>query len=162
MKAVVDTYNNRRKDEAYVNEILDDMVNQLVDLLHELKAERNLFKDVGSGYEEKVFYDILLAVSKKYEFKYLDDKMIALSKEIQVVVDDKEKYTDWSTREDIKASLHVALILLLERYGYLPVTIDVVYKEVLEQAQNFMMYAKNSVEGDIYSNEKIFFEGQVT
>lgn len=142
MKAVVDTYNNRRKDEAFANEVLDDVANQLADLIHELKAERNSFKDVGIDYEEKAFYDILLAVSKKYEFEYPDDKMIALSKEIRVVVDDKAKYTDWSSREDIKATLQVDLIILLDKYGYPPVTIDDVYKEVLEQAENFKKYAK--------------------
>ena len=142
MKAVVETYNNRRKDEAFANEVLDDVANQLADLIQELKAERNSFQDIGIDYEEKAFYDILLAVSKKYEFEYLDDKMIALSKEIRAIVDDKAKYTDWSTREDIKATLQVDLIILLDKYGYPPVTIDDVYKEVLEQAENFKKYAK--------------------
>lgn len=142
MKAVVDTYNNRRKEEAFANEILDDVANQLANLIHELKAERDSFKDVGIDYEEKAFYDILLAVSKKYEFQYPNDKMIELSKEIRVVVDDKAKYTDWSTREDIKANLQVDLIILLDKYGYPPVTIDDVYKEVLEQAENFKKYMK--------------------
>lgn len=142
MKAVVETYNNRRKDEAFANEVLDDVANQLVDLIQELKAERNSFQDIGIDYEEKAFYDILLAVSKKYEFEYSNDKMIELSKEIRVVVDDKAKYTDWSTREDIKANLQVDLIILLDKYGYPPVTIDDVYKEVLEQAENFKKYAK--------------------
>ena len=142
MKAVVENYNNRRKDEAFANEVLDDVANQLADLIQELKAERNSFQDIGIDYEEKAFYDILLAVSKKYEFEYPDDKMIALSKEIRAVVDDKAKYTDWSTREDIKATLQVDLIILLDKYGYPPVTIDDVYKEVLEQAENFKKYAK--------------------
>lgn len=142
MKAVVETYNNRRKDEAFANEVLDDVANQLADLIQELKAERNSFQDIGIDYEEKAFYDILLAVSKKYEFEYPNDKMIALSKEIRAVVDDKAKYTDWSTREDIKATLQVDLIILLDKYGYPPVTIDDVYKEVLEQAENFKKYAK--------------------
>ena len=142
MKAVVETYNNRRKDEAFANEVLDDVANQLADLIQELNAERNSFQDIGIDYEEKAFYDILLAVSKKYEFEYPDDKMIALSKEIRAVVDDKAKYTDWSTREDIKATLQVDLIILLDKYGYPPVTIDDVYKEVLEQAENFKKYAK--------------------
>lgn len=142
MKAVVETYNNRRKDEAFANEVLDDVANQLADLIHELKAERNSFKEIGIDYEEKAFYDILLAVSKKYEFEYPDDKMIELSKEIRIVVDDKAKYTDWSTREDIKANLQVDLIILLDKYGYPPVTIDDVYKEVLEQAENFKKYSK--------------------
>mgnify|MGYP002509843588 FL=1 len=142
MKAVVEIYNNRRKDEAFANEVLDDVANQLADLIHELKTERNSFKDIGIDYEEKAFYDILFAVSKKYEFEYPNDKMIALSKEIRVVVNDKAKYTDWSTREDIKANLQVDLIILLDKYGYPPVTIDDVYKEVLEQAENFKKYAK--------------------
>ena len=142
MKAVVENYNNRRKDEAFANEVLDDVANQLADLIQELKAERNSFQDIGIDYEEKAFYDILLAVSKKYEFEYPDDKMIALSKEIRAVVDDKAKYTDWSTREDIKATLQVDLIILLDKYGYPPVTIDDVYKEVLEQAENFKKYAR--------------------
>ena len=142
MKAVVETYNNRRKDEAFANEVLDDVANQLADLIQELKEERNSFKNVGIDYEEKAFFDILLAVSKKYEFEYPKDKMIALSKEIRAVVDDKAKYTDWSTREDIKANLQVDLIILLDKYGYPPVTIDDVYKEVLEQAENFKKYAK--------------------
>ncbi len=142
MKAVVETYNNRRKDEAFANEVLDDVANQLVDLIQDLKAERNSFQDIGIDYEEKAFYDILLAVSKKYEFEYSNDKMIELSKEIRAVVDDKAKYTDWSTREDIKATLQVDLIILLDKYGYPPVTIDDVYKEVLEQAENFKKYEK--------------------
>lgn len=142
MKAVVEIYNNRRKDEAFANEVLDDVANQLADLIQELKTERNSFKNIGIDYEEKAFYDILFAVSKKYEFEYPNDKMIALSKEIRVVVDDKAKYTDWSTREDIKANLQVDLIILLDKYGYPPVTIDDVYKEVLEQAENFKKYAK--------------------
>lgn len=142
MRAVVDVYNNRRRDEAFANEVLDDVANQLADLLHELKNERNSFENMGIDYEEKAFYDILLAVSKKYDFEYPDDKMVELSKEIKVVVDDKAKYTDWATRDDIKANLQVDLILLLDKYGYPPVTIDDVYKEVLEQAENFKKYAK--------------------
>ena len=140
MKAVVDTYNNRRKDEAFANEVLDDVANQLADLIHELKQEKNSFEKMGIDYEEKAFFDILLAVSKKYEFEYPEDKMIELSKEIKIVVEDKAKYPDFSTREDIKANLQVDLILLLDKYDYPPVTIDDVYKEVLEQAENFKKY----------------------
>ena len=142
LKRVVDEYNNRRRDEAYANEVLDDVAEQLAQLLAELKAEKNSFKKMGIDYEEKAFYDILKAVSKKYEFEYPDDKMIELSKRIKTIVDDKSRYTDWSTREDIKANLQVDLILLLDEFDYPPVTIDDVYKEVLEQAENFKKYAK--------------------
>ena len=141
LKRVVDEYNNRRRDEAYANEVLDDVAEQLAQLLEELKKEKNSFKEMGIDYEEKAFYDILKAVSRKYEFEYPDDKMIELSKRIKVIVDDKSRYTDWSTREDIKANLQVDLILLLDEFDYPPVTLDDVYKEVLEQAENFKKYA---------------------
>lgn len=142
LKNIVDAYNNRRKDEAFANEVLDDVAEQLAKLLEELKKEKNSFKGMGIDFEEKAFYDILKSVSIKYEFEYPEDKMIELSKRIKEIVDDKAKYTDWSTREDIKATLQVNLIILLDEFGYPPVTIDDVYKEVLEQAENFKKYAK--------------------
>ena len=142
LKKVVDEYNNRRRDEAYANEVLDDVAEQLAQLLSELKTEKNSFKNMGIDYEEKAFYDILKAVSKKFEFESPDDKMIELSKRIKLIVDDKSRYTDWSARDDIKANLQVDLILLLDEFGYPPVTIDDVYKEVLEQAENFKKYAQ--------------------
>lgn len=142
LKQIVDEYNNRRRDEAYANEVLDDVAEQLAKLLEELKKEKESFKSMGIDFEEKAFYDILKAVSKKYEFEYPNDKMIELSRRIKLIVDDKSKYTDWSTREDIKANLQVDLILLMDEFGYPPVTLDDVYKEVLEQAENFKKYAK--------------------
>ena len=42
MKRVVDEYNNRRKDEAFANEVLDDVAEQLAQLLEELKKEKDL------------------------------------------------------------------------------------------------------------------------
>ena len=141
LKQVVDEYNNRRRDEAYANEVLDEVAEQLAQLLTDLKADKNSFADMGINFEEKAFYDILSAVAKKYEFEYPEDKMIELSKRIKLIVDDKSRYTDWATREDIKATLQVDLILLLDEFGYPPVTIDDVYKEVLEQAENFKKYS---------------------
>lgn len=141
LRRVVDEYNNRRRDEAFANEVLDDVAEQLAKLLEELKKEKDSFKGLGINYEEKAFYDILKAVAKEHEFEYPEDKMIELSKRIKTVVDNKAKYTDWSTRDDIKANLQVDLILLLDEFGYPPVTIDDVYKEVLEQAENFKKYA---------------------
>lgn len=142
LKQVVDDYNNRRRDEAYANEVLDDVADQLAKLLSELKNEKNSFMDMGIDFEEKAFYDILSSVAKKYEFEYPEDKMIELSKRIKIIVDDKARYTDWATREDIKANLQVDLILLLDEFDYPPVTIDDVYKEVLEQAENLKKYSK--------------------
>lgn len=144
LRRVVDEYNNRRRDEAYANEVLDDVAEQLAMLLEELKADKNSFEEMGISYEEKAFYDILKAVAKKYEFdnEYDDEKMRELARRVKTVVDDKTKYTDCFVKDDIKASMKVDLILLLDEFGYPPVTMDDVYKEVLEQAENFKKYAE--------------------
>lgn len=141
MQHVVDAYNNRRRDEAFANEVLDEVADQLAALLEEMKKEKRSNEAMGIDYEEKAFYDILFAVSRKYDFEYPEDKMIELSRRIKVIVEDKVKYIDWASREDIKATLQVDLIILLDEFGYPPVTIDEVYKEVLEQAENFKKYA---------------------
>lgn len=140
LKKIVEIYNDRRKDEAYANEVLDDVAEQLAKLMEELKNEKNSFKNMGINYEEKAFFDILKAVAKKFDFEYPEDKMIELSREIKKIVDDKSQYTDWASRDDIKAELQVDLIILLDKYGYPPVTMDEVFKDVLEQAENFKKY----------------------
>ena len=81
-------------------------------------------------------------VARKYEFNYPNDKMIELSREIKRIIDDKAKYTDYLVKEDIKASMRFDLAVILKKYGYPPITIDDVYKEVLEQAENFKKYAE--------------------
>ena len=103
MQAVVDNYNDRRRDEAYANEVLDDVAEQLSKLLEQLKVEKNSFEGMGIDFEEKAFYDILKSIAMKFEFAYPEDKLITLAKEVKKIVDDKSKYTDWAQREDIKA-----------------------------------------------------------
>ena len=142
LKRVVDEYNNRRKDEAFANEVLDDVADQLAQMLEDLKTEKDSFNKIGIDFEEKAFYDILKFVANKYEFEYPENKMIELSKRIKTIVDDKARYTDWAVKDDIKAALQFDLAVVLDEYGYPPVTIDDVFKEVLEQAENFKKYAE--------------------
>lgn len=142
LKRVVDEYNNRRKDEAFANEVLDDVADQLAQMLEDLKTEKDSFNKMGIDFEEKAFYDILKFVANKYEFEYPENKMIELSKRIKTIVDDKARYTDWAVKDDIKAALQFDLAVVLDEYGYPPVTIDDVFKEVLEQAENFKKYAE--------------------
>jgi type I restriction enzyme R subunit len=95
------------------------------------------FAELGIDLEEKAFYDILKALTIKYDFEYPEDKLLDLAKQVKVIVDDKAKYTDWSQRSDIKAELKVDLIILLAENDYPPVDRDEVYKEIFEQAENF-------------------------
>lgn len=69
-----------------------------------------------------------------------DEKLIDLAKKVKAVVDDKAKYTDWSSKSDIKASLQSDVIHLLNRNGYPPMTFEDVYVKVLAQVENFKRY----------------------
>ena len=147
MNAVVELYNSRRKDKAFANEVLDDVAEQLTKLLEELGKDKQSFEALNISFEEKAFFDILEALAKKYGFydeyieKYGEEHLLNLAKDIKAIVDDKAKYAAWSAREDIKAELKVNIILKLAEYNYPPVTQDEVYKEVLEQAENFRKYS---------------------
>ena len=142
LENLVNAYNDRRRDEAYAKEVLDEVAEQLTNLLQDLKTEQQSFDEMGITFEEKAFYDILLSVSQKYKFEYPEDKMVELAKRIKETVDDNSHYTDWASRDDIKAHLQFDIVVLLDEFGYPPVTNDDVFKEVLEQAENFKKYAK--------------------
>ena len=140
LNALVDKYNDRSDSAIFANEVLTEVANQMAELLKEINKEKKSFKDLGITYEEKAFYDILIAVAKQFGFDYPTDKAKELAGEIKKIVDDKSKYTDWAKRDDIKAELKMDLILILAEYGYPPVTNDEVFKEIFEQAENFKKY----------------------
>ena len=133
-------YNDRSDSAIFADEVLTEVANQMAELLKEINKEKKSFNDLGITYEEKAFYDILIAVAKQFGFDYPEDKAKVLAGEIKKIVDDKPKYTDWAKRDDIKAELKMDLILILAEYGYPPVTNDEVFKEIFEQAENFKKY----------------------
>lgn len=139
-KDLVDRYNERKEQDVLRSEVLEEFTDEIIDLYHALKKERDSFSDMGIDFEEKAFYDILKELTKRYDFNYPDDRLVLLAREVKKVVDDKAKYTDWSQRDDIKAELKVDLIILLAKYDYPPVDRDEVYKEIFEQAENFKKY----------------------
>lgn len=140
LKALVEKYNERKEQDVLVSNVLEDFTDEIIDLFHALKKEKESFGDLGIDFEEKAFYDILLALAIKYDFDYPEDKLLSLAREVKKVVDDKSRFTDWNERDDIKAELKVELILLLAKHKYPPVDRDEVYKEIFEQAENFKKY----------------------
>jgi type I restriction enzyme R subunit len=141
LKKLLEIYNERKDFDVFQSHVLDDVAEQFANLFKDLQNERNSFMDLGIDFEEKAFYDILKAIALKYNFEYPEDKLIKLSKEVKVIVDDKAKYTDWAQRDDIKAELKVGLILVLAENGYPPVPKDEIFNEIFEQAENFKKYA---------------------
>lgn len=137
MQKLVENYNERRENDILTSDVLEEFTDQIIDLFDELREEKKSGNELGIDIEEKAFYDILKMIARKFDFEYPEDKFLLLAKEVKIVVDDKAKYVDWNHREDIKAELKMDLIKLLAKHGYPPITKDEVFKEILEQAENF-------------------------
>lgn len=138
LQSIITRYNERSEGDILDYEgIQFDTAEQMLDLIIRLRVEMDSFKDLGIDYEEKAFYDILDMICKQYGFEFDKDKMLELAREIKKIVDNTAKYPDWSDRDDIKAQLKMDIILKLHEFGYPPITQEEVYKNVLEQAENF-------------------------
>lgn len=138
LQNIINRYNERsERDILDYDGIQTDTSEQILDLILELRKEMASFEDLGIDYEEKAFYDILDAICRQYGFEFDQEKMLDLAREIKHIVDDAAKYPDWSERDDIKAQLKMDIIVKLHQFGYPPITQDDVYKNVLEQAENF-------------------------
>jgi len=145
MKTLVEKYNKRDgeilvSNDDVINEFIDSLSDEAQKLLQDLQDDANQFKAMGISFEEKAFYDILKAIQDKYGFEFDEQKLIELSKKVKQIVDDKSKYTDWTSKADIKASLQSDVIRLLNRNGYPPMTFEDVYAKVLAQVENFKKF----------------------
>ena len=146
LKRVIEKYNTRNEINE-VEEIIEDFVNDLSEevekIYKELQNEKNSFEELNITYDEKAFYDILIAVAEKYNFrnKIEEEKFIYLAKEIKVLISNKSKYTDWTNRQDIKDELHFNVAVLLKKNGYpLHEPIEDAYDEIMKQVENFKKY----------------------
>lgn len=131
---------NDRSDDAAGKEIVEDVFNQMMTLLDDIANEHKSGEPLGLKFEEKAFFDILKDVAVKYNFYeiYGDDKLKPLAVAIKQIVDDKAKYTDWNARTDIRAELQMDVLMCLAAHNYPPREhYNEVYKEILEQAENF-------------------------
>lgn len=144
MKAVVEKYNNRDK-LVFTSEVVEDFINglsdELIGILKSLEEDRNSFEELGISYEEKAFYDILIKVRDTHEFAYPEEKCLVLAKKIKELVDDKTRFANWSSRDDIKNQLNMDLTILLYKNGYPPEWDEEVFEKVMEQAENFKKYS---------------------
>lgn len=140
LNSLVERYNERHDEDILSGEEFAGFANDLTEMIVDIAHEMDSFKAMGIDMEEKAFFDILVRMREKYEFSYPDDKMLEIAKEMKIKVDNVASYPDWSKRDDIKAQLKADLIVLLHKFGYPPVANDDVYKNVLEQAENYKKY----------------------
>ena len=145
LKKIIERYNARNEIELVhdvVEDVMEGLSDELQKLFKELQEEKKSFEAMGITYDEKAFYDILVAVSEKYKFKdkISDEKFIELAKEIKKLVSNKSKYTDWTNRQDIRDELYSDVAKKLYAHGFPPQPIDDAYEEIMKQVENFKKY----------------------
>jgi len=145
LKNVIDRYNSRNTIsdvEDIITDVVDGLSEELEKIFTGLKSEKQSFEEMHITYEEKAFYDILIAIADKYRFRdqISDEKYIDLAKEIQKLVGNKSKYTDWTNRQDVKDELYTDVAILLKKNGYPPTTVDDTYDEIMKQVENYKQF----------------------
>ena len=150
-------YHERRKhltaeeagatQEDASDEIIRNATEQALRILREMQADRDSFRKMGLTFEEKAFYDILMALRDKYNFEYGEDKLIdgvvvnekckALAKKIKEIIDVKSSFADWLNNDLVKDQLKYDIKVCLIKNKYPPQYSPEVFSKVMEQVKNY-------------------------
>lgn len=84
LEETIKQYHERRKhltaeeageaQEQTADEIIKNATEQALQILRDMHADRESFRKIGLTFEEKAFYDILMALRDEYNFEYGTDK----------------------------------------------------------------------------------------
>jgi len=154
LKELIQQYNDRDKDvfgnmvagqaveqiQKEVDKKVQSLTDKILELFKSLKKDKEKFKELGITFEEKAFFDILVAVRDENKFEYPDEKCVELSKKIKELIDNTAIYADWDNNDNLKAELADNMIDLLYDNGYPPAWNDDVYERVMDQVNNFKKY----------------------
>jgi len=122
LEETINQYHERRKhltaeeagaaQEETSEEIIRNATEQALQILREMNADRESFRKVGLTFEEKAFYDILMALRDQYDFEYGEDKVVngvkvndkckALAKKIKEIIDTKSSFADWLNNQIVR------------------------------------------------------------
>ena len=157
LEQTINNYHDRRKhlsaEEAGIaqeqtsEEIIKYATNEALRILKEMNADRGSFRKVGLTFEEKAFYDILIALRDQYNFEYGEDKSIngiivnekckSLAKKIKEIIDIKSSFADWLNNQIVRDQLKYDIKVCLVKNGYPPQYSPEVFRKVMEQIENF-------------------------
>ena len=112
-----------------------------------MKADRESFRKIGLTFEEKAFYDILVALRDQYNFEYGENKIVdglsvnekcrGLAKKIKEIIDTKSSFADWLNNQIVRDQLKFDIKICLVKNGYPPQYSPEVFRKVMEQVDNF-------------------------
>lgn len=150
-------YHERRKhltaeeageaQEHTSEEIIKNATEQALQILRDMNADRESFRKIGLTFEEKAFYDILMALRDEYNFEYGEDKVVdgitvndkckALAKKVKEIIDTKSSFADWLNNQIVRDQLKFDIKVCLIKNGYPPQYSPEVFRKVMEQVENF-------------------------
>ena len=157
LEETIKQYHERRKtlsaeeageaQEYTSEEIIKNATEQALRILKDMNADRESFRKIGLTFEEKAFYDILVALRDQYNFEYgenkivdgilVNDKCKALAKKIKEIIDTKSSFADWLNNQNVRNQLKFDIKVCLVKNGYPPQYSPEVFRKVMEQVENF-------------------------
>lgn len=157
LEETIKQYHERRKhltaeeageaQEHTTEEIIKNATEQALQILRDMNADRESFRKIGLTFEEKAFYDILMALRDEYNFEYGADKVVdgvtvndkckALAKKIKEIIDTKSSFADWLNNQIVRDQLKFDIKVCLIKNGYPPQYSPEVFRKVMEQVENF-------------------------
>lgn len=157
LEATIKEYHDRRKflseeeagatQDQTADDILKKATEQALNILKEMRADRESFRKLGLTFEEKAFYDILIHLRDKNNFEYGEDitvdgvvvneKCRSLARKIKEIIDAKSSYADWLNNTRVREQLKKEIKICLVKNGYPPQYTPEVFREVMDQVENY-------------------------
>lgn len=165
LEETIKLYHERRKflseeeagdtQEQTAEDIIKEATEQALAILNGMKADRESFRKLGLTFEEKAFYDILIALRDKNNFVYGEDKTLdgivvnekckSLARKIKEIVDAKSSFADWLNNQRVREQLKLDIKICLVKNGYPPQYTPEVFREVMDQVENFNENSGDSI-----------------
>ena len=127
--------------------IIKNATEQALSILRQMQENKESFRKMGLTFEEKAFYDILVALRDQYNFEYgtdkkidgvvINDKCKSLAKKVKEIIDTKSSFADWLNNQRVRDELKLDIKICLIKNGYPPQYSPEVFKKVMEQVENF-------------------------
>ena len=175
LEKTIAEYHERRKhltaeeagatQEHASEDIIKAATEQALAILHQMNENRESFRKIGLTFEEKAFYDILIALRDQYNFEYGTDKEIdgvvvsdkckSLAKKVKEIIDTKSSFADWLNNQNVRNQLKLDIKICLVKNGYPPQYSPEVFNKVMEQVENFEENSDMTTAGTI-GNAKLY------
>lgn len=129
LEGAITKYTSRAIDAAQV-------IIELVNMAHEIIAEKGRGNELGLSDDELVFYDALAAHGEALRVMG-DQKLAEIASELAETIRNSASI-DWTRKESVRADMRRRIKRLLRKHGYPPDQSEAAVKTVILQAERVM------------------------